>query len=79
MRKIAHIINPFRAKPPSDLAYAQPITFETMRIAKAFAVESVEVELYTAQYEEDLSVVPEDFQSTPNLGLSVQDFGKFYW
>ena len=37
MLKIAHIINPAKIKKTSDLYLAQPVTFETMRIAKEFA------------------------------------------
>ena len=55
MLKIAHIINPIEVPTTSDLYIAQPITFETMRIAKEFAKD--EVELYTAQYQEDLSII----------------------
>ena len=37
MNSIAHIIHPVMVKPPSDLIIAQPVTFETMRIAREFA------------------------------------------
>ena len=37
MRKIAHIINPVVVSKSSDLYKAQPITFETMKLAKNYA------------------------------------------
>lgn len=77
MRKIAHIVNPILVNQSSDLFYAQPITFETMRRAKQEAKGHVEVELLAALYPEDISVVPNDFIVTPELSQSVLDFGVF--
>lgn len=77
MTSIAHIINPVKVKPNSDLSYAQPITFETMRMAKAYAKDIVPVELFSAQYAEDAGFVPEWFTQTPNLERSVMDFALF--
>ena len=50
MREIAHIINPFIVGKSSDLFVAQPLTFETMRIAKEFARDRADVTLFSAQY-----------------------------
>ncbi|MCR4288341.1 MAG: hypothetical protein NUW09_10065, partial [Deltaproteobacteria bacterium] len=77
MRKIAHIINPVKAAKTSDLFVAQPVTFETMRVAREFARGKVAVELYTAQYPEDRSFVPDGFQPTRDLDRSVMDLGSF--
>lgn len=77
MRKLAHIINPFIVGEKSDLFFAQPITFETMRVARQFAAGQVEVELFTTQYPEDHAVVPRDFRMTPDLERSVLDLGRF--
>ncbi|NJL21246.1 MAG: hypothetical protein HC895_11150 [Leptolyngbyaceae cyanobacterium SM1_3_5] len=77
MIQLAHIINPVIVPPSSDLYIAQPITFETMRIARAFAADRASVSLFSAQYLEDRSIVPDDFQQTPNLDRSVQDLGLF--
>ena len=77
MKKLAHIINPIRVPETSDLFVAQPITFETMRRAKAQATDGLQISLYSAQFKEDLSMVPADFQLTPNLDRSVLDLGKF--
>ena len=52
MLKIAHIINPAKIKKTSDLYLAQPVTFETMRIAKEFAKDNVNVDLFSAQFSE---------------------------
>ncbi len=77
MRKIAHIINPVVVGEASDLFVAQPITFETMKIAKKFAESKIEVDLLTAQYPEDRALVPAGFQLTPDLARSVLDLGSF--
>ncbi|MHC4617675.1 MAG: hypothetical protein ACYTEQ_07965 [Planctomycetota bacterium] len=77
MRTLAHIINPVVVGKESDLFVAQPVTFRTMRIAKEFAQDRVAVELYSAQYPEDRSLVPQDFRMTPDLDRSILDFGAF--
>ncbi len=77
MRKIAHIINPVVVEKTSDLFFAQPVTFETMKAARDHAKKHVDVALLTAQYQEDRQIVPEGFILTPDLGRSILDFGKF--
>jgi hypothetical protein len=77
MVTLAHIVNPVIVGESSDLLIAQPITFETMRIARAFAQGHVEVTLLTAQYPEDRPLVPEGFRMTPDLVRSVLDVGTF--
>jgi hypothetical protein len=77
IRKIAHIINPVRVAPASALFIAQPIAFESMSMARAFARDQVEVELFSAQYSEDRALVPADFQMTPDLTRSILDLGFF--
>ena len=73
MRRFAHILNPVAAKPPSDLCIAQPITFESMRVAKEQAKNICQVELFSAQYPEDHDPIPDYFTKTPNLTRSMQD------
>jgi len=76
--KLAHIVNPFNANPSSDTAVAQPITFQTMKIAQSFAREhGVEVSLYSAQFLEDRAVVPDGLIQTPDLTRSILDFSDF--
>jgi hypothetical protein len=77
MRIVAHIINPVIVGKESDLFVAQPITFETIRVARDFAQGQVEVDLYSAQYPEDRPLVPAGFQMTPDLERSVLDCGTF--
>ena len=77
MKTFGHIVNPVIVDRSSDLYTAQPITFETMRIARDFARDVVEVKLLTAQYPEDRALVPEWFQPTPDLGRSILDVGTF--
>jgi hypothetical protein len=75
--RIAHIINPVKAAAGSELFVAQPITFETMVKAKAFAEGQVEVQLFTTQYPEDHEIIPADFNKTPDLERSVNDLATF--
>lgn len=82
--KIAHIIHPVVTAPTSDLVIAQPITFETMRIAQEFArnagdrVNRVNVELYAVQYfDEERIPIPGNFIRTRDLTRSVYDVGTF--
>lgn len=77
MNSIAHIINPFIAARNSDLSLAQPITFESMRRAKIKAKDIVDVKLYSAQFSEDIEVVPSGFIRTRNLERSVLDIQGF--
>jgi len=77
MKTIAHIINPVVVNSSSDLYIAQPVTFESMRVAKETARNFVEVKLYSAQFEEDASLVPDFILKTPDLNKSILDYGKF--
>ncbi|MBL4709587.1 MAG: hypothetical protein JKY48_14230 [Flavobacteriales bacterium] len=77
MRTIAHIVNPFIAASSSDLSWAQPITFESMRRARRKARDYVDVKLYSAQFKEDRSIVPESFLKTNDLERSVLDLETF--
>ncbi|NEN93580.1 MAG: hypothetical protein F6K48_33770 [Okeania sp. SIO3H1] len=74
---LAHMINPVIVPESSDLFVAQPITFQTMKNAQAQAQGKVNVTLYSTQYPEDESIVPDGFVKTPNLETSVLDVGKF--
>ena len=73
----AHIVNPVLVDQSSDLFIAQPITFETMRRAQAYASSSLKVKLYSAQYAEDKVVVPAGFAQTADLDRSVLDVAQF--
>jgi hypothetical protein len=77
MTRLAHIVNPVIVDERSDLFIAQPITFASMRDARAYASDRVEVELYSAQYPEDRAAVPHEFHLTPDLERSVLDVGTF--
>lgn len=77
MNSIAHIINPVKVPITSDLYYAQPITFESMRVAKEFAKDRVNVSLYTTQYPEDHDVIPNYFKRLIDLERSVADVADF--
>lgn len=77
MIKIAHIINPVKIGDYSDLFLAQPITFESLKRAKAYAHASAEVKLLTTQYSEDREIIPNYFEITEDLEKSVLDYGEF--
>jgi hypothetical protein len=73
MLTIAHIVNPIVVPPSSDLYVAQPITFETMRLAREFAANTLKVHLHSAQYAEDRLAVPHFLKMTPDLERSIID------
>lgn len=77
MIKIAHIINPAKVSESSDLHFAQPVTFETMRVAKDFATDAAAVQLFTVQYAEDRPIIPAFYQQLPDLSRSVLDIRSF--
>lgn len=77
MLSFAHIVNPVIVQESSDLFLAQPITFETMRRARATATDVVDVALLSAQFPEDRPLVPGDFVATPDLERSALDLGEF--
>lgn len=74
---IAHIINPVIVNPDSDLYSAQPITFETMRAAKAFSKKELEVKQFAAFFPGDERLVEDGFEKTRVLDRSVLDLKTF--
>lgn len=72
--KLIHIINPVKVAPTSDLYIAQPITFESFKIAKTHS-ENLKIIQCTAQYLEDEDIIPNSFLKTKNLKRSVIDVG----
>ncbi len=78
MHKLSHIINPYYASIDSDTYIAQPITFSSIKCAKDVAEASgFDIQLYTAQYPEDHSIIPDYFIKTRNLDRSVLDLNNF--
>lgn len=73
MTRIVHIINPVKVSETSDLFFAQPITFESLRKAKDFSTRKEQITLVTTSFEEDLEIIPTDFQKLSNLTRSVLD------
>ena len=74
---IAHLINPVRRPIDSDLRYAQPLTFESMRRAADQAKKIARVDLLSAQYPEDHEIIPPYFLPTPDLDRCVADMSTF--
>jgi hypothetical protein len=78
MISLAHIIHPVIADPTSDLIIAQPITFATMAIAKEYSRESVDVNLYAIQYQDEKNIaLPKAFIRVPDLTRSITDIKDF--
>ncbi len=75
--RIAHIINPVVVRPDSDLYIAQPITFESMRIAQRQVVNKLTVDLLAIGYPEDQSIMPEGFIALSPFTRSVLDVATF--
>lgn len=74
---IAHLINPVRTPVAHELAYLQPLTFESMRRAAAEAAEVARVDLLTTQFPEDHEIIPTFFERTRDLDRSVADLQGF--
>ncbi len=70
---LAHIVNPVAADTSSDLHAAQPVTFETMRVARETASEVMSVDLLSAQFPEDHTVIPDHLLMTTDLKRSISD------
>ncbi len=70
MTTFAHVINPVKVPPTSDLSVAQPITFASMRAARRDNVTQ-----YAIGYAED--PLPDGFVALPPLTRSVLDLGRF--
>lgn len=77
MLSFAHVVNPVIVPASSDLFLAQPVTFETMRRARAAARDVADVILLSAQFPEDRQLVPDDFVATPDLERSALDLAEF--
>jgi hypothetical protein len=76
--RFVHVINPAKVGPGSSLYLAQPITFESLRVAQEFAAsQGVDVDLCAVNFPEDDEIVPEFFRQRKHLTRSVLDLGKF--
>ena len=71
MRKIAHIVHPVVVPDSSDLRIAQPITFESMRVAQAFAREQVDVRLVYTRYADETVSMPKEFIHSAELTRNI--------
>lgn len=75
--KFAHIINPVKVSEDRDLHFAQPVTFESFKLAKEISASEIIVDHFTAQFEEDREIIPDHFKILDNLTRSVMDVGDF--
>ncbi len=76
MLTFAHIINPVAAAPDSRFYLIQRLTFQSLRMAQAQAGEHA-VQLLTAQYPEDHTMLELGFTATPDLERSILDVANF--
>lgn len=77
-RTFAHIVSPVKVGPSSDLHIAQPVTFESMRVARDLAAaSSTSVELCAVNFPEDDEIVPPFFRRGEHLKRSVLDVATF--
>jgi hypothetical protein len=78
MISFAHIINPVQVDESSDLFIAQPITFETMRMARQFSEGTLDVTLYAIQHQDETRILlPDCFRRIPDLTRTVIDIKTF--
>jgi len=75
--KLLHVTSPVKVSEDRELFYAQPVTFETFRIAKDFSSPPLSIEQCTVQFDEDREVVPAHIRDLGNLEESIQDIGEF--
>lgn len=78
MNSIGHIIVPVVVPNTSDLVIAQPVTFETMRIACEFAGKGTDVRLFAVQFNDEEQIpLPYNFSRGPMLTRSISDLHPF--
>jgi hypothetical protein len=78
MISLSHIIHPVIVDSSCDLVVAQPITFETMKIAREFTTDAFDISLYAIQYhDEDRIPLPECFIRVPEITRSIADIKTF--
>lgn len=80
MLRLAHITHPGIVPETSDLKIAQPITFETMKTARDFAVRTpgMKIELYAVQFHDEERIpLPDCFTRTPDLTRTICDIKTF--
>ncbi len=77
MISFGHIVNPVAAGKNPGLDIAQPITLETMRLARDFA-KGVEIHLYAAPGpNEERTALPDMFEDAGSLKRSICDIKQF--
>ena len=75
--KYLHITSPVKVSKERDLYYAQPVTFETYKIAKEFSQSSLDIIQCTVQFSEDREIIPSHITILDDLKESIQDIGEF--
>lgn len=76
--RIAHIVNPVPAGYDSDLYSAQPVTFESMRRAAAFAAtQGIDVDLVAVRAGKDEISTPNGFLAAPSAATVVTQRASF--
>lgn len=75
--RLAHLVNPVRVGPESDLFVAQPVTFATMLQARNATPSDISVILLATGFPQDLEDLPEGILATPPLERSIRDLPGF--
>lgn len=75
---LAHVIHPGIVDPASDLFVAQPVTFATMETARAFAGDTVSIQVQAVLFHDEQGMrLPETFNRIPRLTRSIADLKTF--
>lgn len=74
---LTHVVHTIKIKSSSDLYIAQPITLESMKKAKLFAIDDINVTLASVQYSDACEVTPNFITKTSNLKKSILDYYNF--
>lgn len=75
--RLAHIVNPVKVGPESDLFLAQPVTFASLLQAREAAPGDLDVTLLAAGFPEDLECLPQGIHATQPLERSIREAAGF--
>ncbi|MFW5960185.1 MAG: hypothetical protein ACOCSE_03600, partial [Chitinivibrionales bacterium] len=73
---LTHLINPFKALEGNWQYQAQRFTFDSIERALNETT-GTEIELLSAQFSEDRDIIPDFFNTTPDLSRSISDIRSF--
>ncbi len=74
--RLAHIINPVKAREGVDLFKTQAITFKSIAQAKAFTSSNIQVSIFATCFENEVEIVPDYFTLLSFLEHNIRDIFK---